>query len=348
MGAAVRIAVAGAGLIGRRHLKALALVPETELAAIIDPDASTKDLAAQHGVPWFSDLGEMLSECPEKCPVNGVVLATPNQSHTEGAITCLAHGLPVLVEKPLAHTVEGAEAILAAAARAGIPVLVGHHRRHNQLIERAKQILESGELGMLTAVQGQTWFRKPESYFETEWRQKAGAGPVYLNLIHDIDLLQYLCGRIDSVHAMESNLVRGFEVEETAVVLLRFAGGLLGTVNASDAATAPWSWELTARENAHYPSTAENCYWIGGTKGSLALPNLAVWRHEGGDSWWNPISSTREVFGFEDPLTRQIRQFAAVVQGHEAPVVSGEDGLSALRVIEAIKASAATGRTVAT
>ena len=250
------------------------------------------------------------------------------------------------MEKPFTDDVASGEAVIAAAESAGVALLTGHHRRHNPLIQKAVEIVAGGELGQLTAVQAQTWFMKPEHYFEVDWRRRKGAGPVYLNLIHDIDLLQALCGPVASVHAMESNALRGNEVEETAVILLRFASGVLGTVNVSDAAAAPWSWELTARENPAYPATSENCYWLGGTKGSLALPNLALWRHEGEQSWWNPIAATRQIFGFEDPLVRQIRHFAQVIRGEAAPLVTGADGLAALKVIEAVKTSARTGQTV--
>lgn len=337
-----RIAVAGAGLIGRRHIEAIALAGGAELAAVVDPTDAARHLAEGLGVPWFADLDGLFAAGQAE----GVVLALPNQVHAETALACIAAGLPALVEKPFTDDVAAGEAVIAAAESAGVALLTGHHRRHNPLIQKAVEIVAGGELGQLTAVQAQTWFMKPEHYFEVDWRRRKGAGPVYLNLIHDIDLLQALCGPVASVHAMESNALRGNEVEETAVILLRFASGVLGTVNVSDAAAAPWSWELTARENPAYPATSENCYWLGGTKGSLALPNLALWRHEGEQSWWNPIAATRQIFGFEDPLVRQIRHFVQVIRGEATPLVTGADGLAALKVIEAVKTSARTGQTV--
>lgn len=204
-------------------------------------------------------------------------------------------GIPAIVEKPFTTDLDGGRRVLAAAKAAGVPLLTGHHRRYNPLIRKAVEIVQSGKLGHITTVQAQTWFLKPDHDFDVDWRRKAGAGLVYLNLIHDIDLLHALCGPITSVHAMESNAVRGNEVEETAVVLLKFESGVLGTFNVSDAASAPWSWELTARENAHYPATSENCYWLGGTHGSLALPNLAVWTHDGPNGWWSPISASKPI-----------------------------------------------------
>lgn len=342
MSGAVRLAVSGAGLIGLRHVEAVLKADGVALAGVVEPDPEVRARAEALGARGFGTLEELLAAGG----VDGVIVAVPNQLHEAVAGACIAAGLPVLVEKPITHDIASGGRLLDAARAAGVPVLVGHHRRHNPLIRKALEIVRSGELGRLATVQAQTWFLKPDHYFDVEWRRRKGAGPVYLNLIHDVDLLQAFCGPVATVHAMDSNAIRGNEVEETAVILLRFESGLLGTVNVCDAAAAPWSWELTARENAHYPATAENCYWIGGTRGSLALPNLAVWRHADDNGWWGPIGYTKPIFGFEDPLVLQAEQFAAVIRGDEAPLVSGADGLSALRVIEAVKRSAASGLSV--
>lgn len=340
--ARARIAVVGAGLIGRRHAQAVAACSRAELAAIVDPAPSGADIAALHGVRWMTSLEELLAQGQ----IDGVVLATPNQMHAAGALACINASIPVLIEKPIASDLTDAFKIVAAAEAKNIAVATGHHRRHNPLIKRAKEIIDSGSLGTISTVHGTTWFYKPDDYFEVTWRRNKGAGPVYLNLIHDIDLFHHLLGPIVSVQAMESNSVRGNEVEETAVILLRFSSGTLGTVNVCDAAVAPWSWELTARENPAYPATGQDCYWIGGMEGSLSLPNLAVWSNSGTKSWWEPISSTKQIFGFDDPLLCQAEQFAAVILDGAKPLVTGRDGLAALEVIEAIKTAAATGKMI--
>lgn len=338
----IRIAVAGAGLVGKRHVKAVMASLGVTLAAIADPTDAARALAAEHGVLWFNSLGDLIAEEA----ADGVIIATPNQMHVDHGLECVAAGLPFLVEKPIATDVGAAERLVAAAETADVPVLVGHHRRHNQMIQRAKAEIESGTIGNIVSVTGICWFFKPEDYFDAEWRRMPGGGPVYLNLIHDIDVMHYLCGPVETVYAMDSNALRGNVVEDTAVVLLRFKSGALGTINVSDTIVAPWSWELTARENPAYPPTAESTYFIGGTHGSLELPGLRLWRYREKRSWWEPIDATQLAFGFEDPLISQVSQFAAVIRGEEAPLVSGRDGLRALRLIEAVKLSALTGETV--
>jgi predicted dehydrogenase len=334
------LAVVGAGLVGRRHLDAIALAAGVRLSAIVDPAPAARTEAEARGVAHFTTLDEMLASARP----DGVILATPNALHEDQALACIAARLPVLVEKPLATGLGAADRIVSAARAAGVPLATGHHRRHNPLIRAAKARIEVGEIGQIVAVQAQCWLYKPDDYFSTDWRRQPGAGPVFINLIHDIDLMRHLAGEIVSVQAMESSARRGHAVEDTAVVLLRFAGGALGTVTVSDTIVAPWSWELTAGENPAYPQTPESCYQIGGSEGSLSLPDGARWHHEGAKSWWRPISATRAPRAGEDPLVAQARQFGAVVRGEEAPLVSGQDGRMALAVIEAVKRATTSGR----
>ncbi|SMY08706.1 Gfo/Idh/MocA family protein [Flavimaricola marinus] len=337
-----RLGIAGAGLIGHRHAEAVAQARGATLVGIADPAPAAKDVAAGHDCPHFATLGDMIASAPP----DGIILATPNDQHLPGAMACIAAGIPALIEKPLSTDLESARDIVAAGESAGVPLMTGHHRRHNPLIKKAKSAIDAGAIGRITAVQGTTWLHKPDAYFEAEWRTKPGAGPVYLNLSHDIDLMRHLCGEVVSVHAMDSNVARGFEVEDTAVILLRFANGALGTLSVSDTIPAPWSWELTARENPAYPATSQACYLIGGDKGSLSLPDLTLWSHPGKPGWWEPISATKLIHGFDDPLVQQIEQFVAVIAGRETPLVSARDGLNTQAVIEAVKTSARTGHTV--
>lgn len=339
-GGTVRLAVLGAGLIGRRHIAHAAA--EAVLDAIVDPAPAAEGIAAERGVSWFPSLAALLTD---RRP-DGVIVATPNQMHVENGLACITAGVPALIEKPIADDVAAAARLADAADEAGVPILVGHHRRHNPLVTAAKAVIAAGRLGTLVAVQASCWFYKPDSYFEIAWRREKGAGPVFINLIHDIDTLRYLCGDIESVQAMESHRVRGHAVEDTAGILLRFASGALGTITVSDTVAGPWSWELTAGENAAYPTTGEACYHIGGTHGALALPGLDLWSYAGQRSWWEPLESTRLERGEADPLQLQLRHFLRMITDAESPAVSARDALETLRVVAAVKQAAATGDVV--
>ncbi len=339
--APVRVAVVGAGLIGRRHAEIVRALAETTLAAIVDPAPAAQALAADLGVPWRADLADLIREDG----ADGVVIATPNQTHAALGLKAVAAGLPMLVEKPIADSVAAAERLVRAADAAGVPILVGHHRRHNPIVQRAKAEIEAGRIGRVVAVHAFFWLNKPAAYFDVAWRREPGGGPIYINLIHDIDLLRWLAGDIVAAQAIESAAVRGHAVEDTAVALLRFASGALGTISISDTIAAPWSWELTAGENPAYPRTDQPCYLIGGTGGSLSIPRGEIWRHPDGGDWMRPIEATRGVAPDADPLIRQAAHFAEVIRG-AAPLVSGAEGLRSLAAVEAVKRAAATGAEV--
>ncbi|ACI56735.1 oxidoreductase domain protein [Rhizobium leguminosarum bv. trifolii WSM2304] len=338
----VKLAVLGAGLIGKRHIRHVLEEPAADLVAVVDPTSVGQKIAEEAGVRWFPSFADMIAvQRPD-----GVIIATPNQVHVSNGMEAIEAGIPALIEKPVADDIADGEKLIETAKAKGVPLLTGHHRRHNPMMQKAKQIIESGRLGRILVVNAMFWLFKPDDYFDMPWRRERGAGPVFLNLIHDIDNLRYLFGDIAAVEARESNVMRGNAVEETAVILIEFKNGILGTASVSDSVVAPWSWEMTTGENAAYPKTEEACYMIGGTHGSLAVPSLDIWCNPAERSWLEPFDRKRISVETEDPLVLQIRQFCKVIRGHEEPLVSGREGLETLKVIEAVKRSAVTARRV--
>ncbi|WP_019815849.1 Gfo/Idh/MocA family protein [Saccharomonospora saliphila] len=338
----VRIAVVGAGLIGRRHIGLVREHPGCELVSVVDPDPAARD---GHGVPGHADVAEMLA----RTAPDGVIVASPNALHVEHALACVSAGVPVLVEKPLADTVAEAETVVTAAGAGGVPLLVGHHRRHSPLMAAACEVIRRGALGRLVAVQGAALFRKPDDYFDkAPWRREPGGGPILINLIHEIDNLRALCGDLVEVQASTSNAVRGFDVEDTAALTLRFASGVLGSFLLSDTAAAARSWEQTSRENPDYPYYPdEDCYVVAGTDGSLTIPTLRLRVFSGERSWWTPFETSVLEVARRDPLAAQLDHFRAVVLGEAAPLVDGHEGLRTLRATQAVAEAARTGTPVA-
>jgi predicted dehydrogenase len=342
----LRIAIAGAGLIGQRHLELIQASASCDPVALVDPAPAAEAVAQRAGLPLFHSL-EALFEAGRP---DGIILATPNQLHVEQALTCLQAGVPALIEKPVAHTLEAGERLLVAAQGSKVPLLVGHHRAHSPILERARAIIREGRLGNLVAVMGSALFYKPDDYFDAApWRRQAGGGPVLINLIHEIGNLRSLCGEILAVQALASSATRGFPVEDTVSISLRFASGALGSFLLSDTAASARSWEQTSRENRDYPSyDDEDCYLIAGTGGSLAVPTMRLKYYEQSQdrSWWKPFSCEVADLQREDPLARQLEHFCQVIRGEAQPLVSVRDGLQNLRVVEAIAQAAREGGTV--
>jgi predicted dehydrogenase len=338
----VRIAVAGAGLIGKRHIEEIDACPAAELASIVDPGPAGVGQARRFGVPLHGSLAEMLAaDRPD-----GVILATPNRAHVDGGLECVAAGVPVLVEKPIGDSVEGATRLVEAGEAARVPVLTGHHRNYSPIMVRAREVVASGVLGPIVAVTGTALFHKPDDYFEVGggWRRRPGGGPVLLNLVHEVNSLLSLVGDVVRVQAATSSATRGFPVEDTAAMVFTFASGALGTFLLSDTAASPRSWEQTSREDDAYPTHPdEDAYHIAGTSGSLSVPTMRVLVYRGARSWYQPFVASRLGIDRRDPLAGQIRHFADVIRGLAEPVCSGRDGLRTLQVVQAVLEAARTG-----
>lgn len=339
--APVRIALVGSGMIGKRHIEVLKGDPGRHvLAAIADPAPTTEQLAAELGVPWYDSHERLLDrEKPD-----GIIVATPNQLHSSVGLASIERKVPVLVEKPVADSVAAALALVEAGERAKVPILVGHHRRHNPIMQKAAEVIRSGGIGKVVAVAGLWLSHKPKDYFDIPWRREPGGGPVLINGIHDIDCLRMLCGEIETVQAKTANAAREFAVEDTAAAVLTFASGALGTLIVSDSASTPWSWEWTSRENPFYPCEPENCFLVSGTRGSLTVPSLEHrWHDDGQQSWGLPLTQRRIPITPADPYVEQMRNFVSVIRGEAEPVLSGADGTRTLAATLAISKSAKTG-----
>jgi predicted dehydrogenase len=340
----VRLAIAGAGLIGSAHAERVRASEGCSLVGIADPSPAAVALAQEMGVPLFATLEQML----DTVRPDGAILATPNAWHVQGALACLARRVPVLVEKPVAETLGEAQQLVVAAAASGVPVLVGHHRRYSAILEAARKVIASGQLGRLVTVNGSATFRKPDSYYtEAPWRAQRGGGPILINLVHEIDNLRALLGDIVEVQALASNAARGFEVEDTVAINLRFASGVLGTFLLSDSAASPRSWEQTSGENKRYDHHAdEDCYVIAGDQGSLDVPTMRLRRYAGERSWWAALGTEVIAVPDVDPLLRQLQHFCAVIRGEEAPRVTASDAARTLEVTLAVAEAAVSHRSL--
>ena len=164
----IRLAVIGAGAIGRKHIDVIQQTPEAELVALADPSPQAQALAKSLGVAWYAEVNDMLDQAQPQ----GVINATPNTLHVPYAIACVERGIPVLVEKPVAESPERAQELVEVATRHGVPVLVGHHRRHNALTAAAKSLIDRGELGTIVAVSAHWILQKPDDYFDVAWRRE--------------------------------------------------------------------------------------------------------------------------------------------------------------------------------
>ncbi len=340
-----RLVVVGAGLVGERHARLVAENPDCELVAIIDPRQEIDGLALATNCERLDDLQDLAGHA-----CDGVIIATPNHNHFKSAMLCLDRNLPCLIEKPITEDLASGERLVAAFEQAGVPLLVGHHRRYHPVIEHTRSLLASGEVGVPVCASMIWAVKKPDAYFKVgAWRLGADGGPIMINFIHEVDLMRCLFGEIAEVTAMASNHQRQTAIEDTAAVILRFERGLVATAILSDAALTPWSFEGAINENPNIAQTGVSSWRVGCSEGAFEFPLLRIWQNagEGQGDWSRKLKSHTASLEAVVPLKLQLQHFVKLVKGEaQEPVVSGREGLNSLRAVRAIMHSAQIGEPV--
>jgi predicted dehydrogenase len=226
----VPVAVVGLGFMGSRWVRALAEHPLVELRVVSDiREPLGRRTAERHGARFIRDA----AEAARRLDVEAVVVCTPEHDHVEPALAAIDAGKAVLVEKPLAHTVEDAERIRDRAERQGVPVLAGHILRFEARYAAARRAIEAGELGAVQAVR----LERIGVVADQDVLRGRTTIPLYYG-VHELDLARWYAGDIDRIYAERSEGVlrrEGYEIEDLYSAVLRFKSGAHGT------ATLGWS-----------------------------------------------------------------------------------------------------------
>lgn len=348
-----RIAVFGLGH-GTKHATDLTETSYGELVAICDRNPEKEQAATRLGARFYTNYRTLLDN--EK--LDGVIVALPNDVHLDAGLECARRGLHILMEKPIAPTLEEADELIEAVNRSGVKMLVGHHRRFSAKLRAVRDIIARGEIGDLVGV-SVTWaMKKPDDYYtgKRRWHAKAeqGGGPLLINVVHDVDDLRFTCGEISSVFAYVANKIRGvdpeFTAEDTVAISLTLRNGALATIFATDTSPSLWAYECTAQENPAFWPSNENCYLFFGTKAAIAFPRMlkVYYPGPGEGHWMTAVRVERIEVPYADPMTEELAHFCRLITGEDAEIVTpGQDGRRTLEIILAIKESAKTGGPVA-
>jgi predicted dehydrogenase len=221
-------AIIGCGDVSIIHTEALAEMQDVTLVGVCDPDMNRREAAARtHGVPGFADHVTLLSTVKPDV----VHICTPHNLHASVAIDCLDHGVNVIVEKPLAHTIDEGERLTKAAEQSTAKIGVCLQNRYNTTAQALHQLLSSGELGdVLGAAFTVVWHRTADYYLNRPWRGTwagSGGGLLMNQAIHTVDLLQWLMGDVTGVTGQASTRLLGdtIEVDDTAEFVAQHASG---------------------------------------------------------------------------------------------------------------------------
>ena len=326
----VRVAVVGAGFMGERHARIYAGLPDVELVAVCDVrDGAARELGARTGARAYTDYGELL----RRDDIDAVSVCTPDGLHREPCELAIRAGRHVLVEKPIATTAADAEAIAAAAANAGVVLLVGHCLRFDPRYDQARQAVERGELGVI-----QTIYTRRANTVAAQDRL-GGRCPLPLFLgVHDYDVMRWLAASevervtAESKWGMLKDL--GFPVEDANCALLRFASGALGV--------AELSWILPRG----FPAAGDHRLDVVGSAGALAIATLdtGLRRADGERAVLIDTASGPSVQGHPGGMFYfELRHFVDCVRGRATPAITPHDAVKALRIALAVERAAATG-----
>jgi predicted dehydrogenase len=323
-----RIAMIGCGRIASRHVRACLASDDLELAALVDPVvARAEELAREFKIAPI--ISPSLSEAAGS--VDGAVIAAPNHLHRELALACLEAKLHVLVEKPLATSVADGQMICEAAERAGTVVAVGYVTRFRKNVQLFRELLERGYFGAIRRFAYQFGTRggwAPLSAYNLD-RQASGGGVLVVTGTHFLDRMLYWFGYPDEAW-LEDDAVAG--PEANAVVRCSYRRGgreMHGCARFSKTVRLPAGFVMETDEGVVvFPDSPDAQILFR----SHAYPGIEVTVNR------DAGKARREPDGSEDSFQLQLEDFARACRGGGAPMVSGEDGLESLRLLEQLYA----------
>ena len=338
----LRTAIVGCGKVAHLHAEALKSLPESELVAVCDTDGDRAEaFGAKYGVEGWPDLHRMILWTG----VQVAVICTPHPLHKNPAITALNLQAHVLVEKPLATTVEDCDAMIAAAQDNGVRLGVVSQRRFFEPVARMKAAIDAGKIGrpVLGTVQMYSW--RDQAYYESDpWRGKwptEGGGVLINQSPHHLDILQWLMGPVEDVVGRCANFNHPYiEVEDTAMALLRFQGGGLGSVTVSLSQNPGIYTKIHIHGSNGYSVGAQTdtgATFVAGLTEAVEPPFNDLWTIP---SEAHVLSEPPNAQGPGYYHALQDQDFLRAILEDREPSVSGEEGRKVVETISRIYKSA--------
>jgi UDP-N-acetyl-2-amino-2-deoxyglucuronate dehydrogenase len=336
----IRIAVIGCGRIAKNHFGAIEKHrDDVECVGVCDTDPVALRAGQEYtGAAGYSDLGQLLSESNADL----ITICTPSGLHPQQVIKCAEAGRHVMTEKPVATRWADGIDMVKACDKAGVYLFVVKQNRRNATLQLLKRTLDEGRFGRIYMVQINVFWTRPQEYYDSAgWRGtwEFDGGALMNQASHYVDLLDWMIGPVESVQAMTGTLARNIEVEDTAVLNIRWRSGALGSMAVT---------MLT------YPKNYEGSITIIGENGTVKIGGVAVneiehWEfkepHPDDVRVKDASYQTTSVYGFGHPL--YYHNVIQTLRGEAQPETDGREGLRSLELLIASYLSARDGRKVA-
>jgi predicted dehydrogenase len=336
--------IIGAGTIADVHADALALLPDARLAAVTDIDAAAaRAFAEAHGCAAEPSLDALLAR-PD---VDVVCVCVPSGLHADIGVRAAKAGRHLVVEKPVDVSLDAADRLLAAAREAGVALTVMSQHRFDPGVIELKRLIDEGALGRLVLGEAHTKWHRTQAYYDrADWRGTwALDGGSLLNQgVHYVDLLRWCLGPVAEVTAVCTTQAHDVEVEDTALAVVRFASGAVGTISSTTAAFPG------------FPQRLE----VTGTEGTVIIEDGQIVRTAlarkppAGPAAATPagpegtrLTAAADPGGLDPAFhAAQIAGFLRAIEEGRAPAVTGESGRDALEIVCAVYESSRAGRPV--
>jgi len=337
----INVGLVGCGRIAKKHADLLSTnqIPGAFLGVVCDTnEKKAKEFGTKYKVPYYFDMFKMMEEHKD---INLISVLTESGNHANHVIKLAEYGKHILVEKPMALTLDDADEMIKACVKNNIQLFVVKQNRFNIPVQKLRQVIETKELGKLTLGTIRVrWCRTNEYYNQDEWRGTwALDGGVLANQAsHHIDLLQWMMGDVVSVFAKSITAGSNIEVEDTVTAILKFKNGALGVIEATTATR---------------PVDLEGSISILGTKGTVeiggfAVNEMKVWNFIGKEDSNDVIkkysTNPPNVYGFGHQAYYD--HVVNCINNKEKPMVDGFEGRKVLELILALYESIETGQEV--
>jgi predicted dehydrogenase len=326
----LRVGIVGLGAFGESHIRAYRALPNVEIAAVASRSpARAKEIAEIYGIPaWYGSHEELIADAT----IDAVSVTTAEHEHRAPAVTALRSGKHVLVEKPIATTLDDAEAILAAAREASRILMPGHILRFEPKYAGAREAAASGALGQIVSISARR--NRPRGLIATHGR----VHPALITAIHDIDIMLWTAGaNVHRVHAIDRIAGRD-DGAHGLWGLLEFANGVVGTIETS--------WLLPDAAGIGTDDAFQVTGLDGTAKISLDAPAFRIWDANGGQA--PDVSYEPVLHGVVSGALRdELAHFAScALAGTPSPIISPDEARAALAVVLGLIDSAARGEPV--
>lgn len=323
----LKLGVIGIGSMGKNHARVCTEIDNIDLVGVADINKiSSKQISEQYDTTAYLDYNQLLPK------VDAVIISTPTTTHYQLALDALESGKHVLVEKPICDDINKADELVRKAKNEDLVLSVGHIERHNPAVQYVKDALKKQKFGELI-----TMTSKRVSNFPGRIRD---AGVIFDLGIHDIDVMHFIAGDVKTVYAKAGKFNKTIQYEDHANIMLNFVSGICCIIEVN--------WLTPMKVRKMWLTCSKNFVEVDYINQSVTISSSSFKKIDDKNLYHTPIDYDINQVSIKkkEPLKNEIEDFKTAIESRRQPLVTGEDGLMAIKIAEAAMKSYKTGEEV--